>query len=76
MTEHTAPAGIATWLVAQREILAKLRSKAFLFSTGFLLAAVLVLQEEEEPRIKATDASQNRPASEEIAGGHDIRVSQ
>lgn len=42
MTEQTAPAGNATWLVAQREILAKLRSKAFLFSTGFLLAAVLV----------------------------------
>ena len=30
-----------SWLVAQREITARLRSKAFLISTGILLVAVL-----------------------------------
>lgn len=35
------PASNGVWLVAQREIWSKLRSKAFLFSTGFLLVGVL-----------------------------------
>lgn len=35
------PSGRATLLVAQREILAQLRSKAFLVSTGILLLAIL-----------------------------------
>lgn len=41
-TEHSAaaPRG-AVWLVAEREIVSRLRSKAFLISTGILLLAVL-----------------------------------
>lgn len=44
MSSHTrtAPAfGTTVWLVATREILARLRSKAFLVSTGILLVAVV-----------------------------------
>lgn len=43
-TTATAPSlsvGATTWLVAQREIRSRLRSKAFLISTGLLLLAVL-----------------------------------
>lgn len=38
---NPAPTSNGVWLIAQREISAKLRSKAFLISTGFLLIAVL-----------------------------------
>lgn len=40
-TPPSLSVGATTWLVAQREIRSRLRSKAFLISTGLLLLAVL-----------------------------------